>query len=152
MNKNKSVSEAQKRAYQKYIAGTDEIRIRAPKGTKQTIMEYLLRSGETMQEFVLRATCEMIEDDQIREEQYKRLCGYNEVYLNIRKKEIHIINTDAFFQTVKFGKTVSGRIDIGDSCKDFAPFSFDLHRFPIVCAKHHAILLPVMSLPDGICL
>ena len=90
MNNNKSVSEAQKRAYQKYIAGTDEIRIRAPKGTKQTIMEYLLRSGETMQEFVLRATYEMIEDDQIREAQYKRLCAYNEAYLNMRREEPEI--------------------------------------------------------------
>ena len=107
MNKNKSVSEAQKRAYQKYIVGTDEIRIRAPKGTKQTIMEYLLRSGETMQEFVLRATCEMIEDDQIREEQYKRLCGYNEVYLNIRKKEQR-----------KNRKTDDGGIDIRKDAQD----------------------------------
>ena len=86
MNMNKSVSAAQKKAYKKYIAGTDEIRIRAPKGTKKTIMDYLLQSGETMQEFVLRATCEMIEDEQIKEAQYKRLCAYNDAYLNMRKK------------------------------------------------------------------
>lgn len=83
----KAVSPAQKKAYKKYISGTDEIRVRAPKGTKQTITEYLIQSGETMQEFVLRATLETMENDRLKKEQYDRLCAYKEAFARMKERK-----------------------------------------------------------------
>ena len=105
----KAISPAQKKAYKKYIEGTDEIRIRAPKGMKQTITEYLLQSGETMQEFVLRATVEMMENEKLKKEQYDRLCAYNEAFARMREKKKGTAQDNA--PDTIFGKTIITELD-----------------------------------------
>lgn len=45
-------TEAQKKAYQKYVKSTDELRIRCRKGRKEQIKEYAQKQGMTISEFV----------------------------------------------------------------------------------------------------
>lgn len=70
----RTISEAQKNAYKKYITGTDELRTRVPKGTRQIVNEHIGKTGETMQEFILRAIAYTMTEDE--RNQYKRLAAY----------------------------------------------------------------------------
>lgn len=72
----RTVTPAQNKAYKKYIEGTDEIRVRAPKGTKELISDHLGKTGETMQEFILRAALEAMDRDKL--ERFQRLFAYKE--------------------------------------------------------------------------
>ena len=73
----RETSPAQLRAYQKYIKGTDEIRVRVPKGTKQMLHAHLERTGETMQEFIIRSVMEVMTEDE--RNQYKRIKAYSDL-------------------------------------------------------------------------
>lgn len=75
----RETSPAQLRAYQKYIGNTDEIRVRVPKGTKQLVTDHLERTGETMQDFIIRAIMEAMAKDE--KAQYKRLKSYNDLLM-----------------------------------------------------------------------
>ncbi len=54
-------TEAQKRAYKKYIGSTDEIRFRVPKGRKDEIKAYAEARGETIGRFIDTIVTEAIE-------------------------------------------------------------------------------------------
>ena len=49
------VSEAQKKASAKYLEKLDEIRIRMPKGKKDTIQAHAAAQGESVNSFINRA-------------------------------------------------------------------------------------------------
>ncbi|MBO6307725.1 MAG: hypothetical protein J6N70_02580 [Oribacterium sp.] len=80
----REVSPAQKKAYKKYIEGTDEIRVRVPKGTKELVLEHLDKTGETMQDFILRSAVETIERDEST--QIRRLTAYRETIEEMIRK------------------------------------------------------------------
>lgn len=56
-----AVSQAQKKAFAKYIEKLDEIRIRMPKGKKDIIKAYAESRGESVNAFVNRAIDEAME-------------------------------------------------------------------------------------------
>lgn len=58
-----SVSDAQKKASAKYLGKLDEIRIRMPKGQKDTIQAHAAASGESVNGFINRAIGETMERD-----------------------------------------------------------------------------------------
>ena len=60
---NMSVSEAQKKASIKYLEKLDEIRIRMPKGKKDTIKAHAEAHSESVNGFVNRAIAETMERD-----------------------------------------------------------------------------------------
>lgn len=47
------ISDAQKKASKKYLAGLEEIKIRAPKGTKEKLRTAADRNGKSVNSFVL---------------------------------------------------------------------------------------------------
>lgn len=57
-------SKAQQKAVSKYMkANYDEIKLRVPKGQKETIQEHAKKIGESVNSFVFRAIQETIERD-----------------------------------------------------------------------------------------
>lgn len=58
------VSEAQKKAVNKYLQGLDEFKIRLPKGYKDILKEHTSKTGESINAFVKRAVDETIRDDE----------------------------------------------------------------------------------------
>lgn len=50
-----SISDARKRANQKYISGLDEIKVRPPKGTKDRWRAAAEADGLSMQQFIINA-------------------------------------------------------------------------------------------------
>ena len=81
----RTISEAQKNAYKKYITGTDELRTRVPKGTRQIVNEHIGKTGETMQEFIMRAIAYTMTEDE--RNQYKRIMAYNDLLLKRLQEE-----------------------------------------------------------------
>ena len=81
----RTISEAQKNAYKKYITGTDELRTRVPKGTRQIVTEHIGKTGETMQEFILRAIAYTMDVD--KRNQYRRIMAYNDLLLKRLQEE-----------------------------------------------------------------
>lgn len=57
------ISEAQKRANNKYLETLDEIKTRVPKGRKAEIQAHAEKQGESLNGFVVRAIDETIERD-----------------------------------------------------------------------------------------
>ena len=57
------VSEAQKRATENYLKTQDEMKIRVPKGKKDTIKAYAESKGESLNGFINRAIDETIQRD-----------------------------------------------------------------------------------------
>lgn len=57
------ISEARKRANEKYIGNQDEIKVRVPKGQKAEIQVHAEERGESLNCFVRRAIDETIERD-----------------------------------------------------------------------------------------
>lgn len=55
-----SLSEAQKRATENYLKTQDEIKIRMPKGRKETIRAYAEKQGESLNGFINKAIDEAI--------------------------------------------------------------------------------------------
>lgn len=47
------ISEAQKKASKKYLSGLEEIKIRAPKGTKEKLRTSADRNGKSVNAFIL---------------------------------------------------------------------------------------------------
>ncbi len=54
-NMEKKVSQAQRRATDKYLEKFDEIRIRSPKGQKEVIQAHAKARGESVNAFINRA-------------------------------------------------------------------------------------------------
>lgn len=64
MEEKKRVSDAQKRAAEKYTkANYDEIKVRVPKGKKTVIKNHADTRGESVSGFINRAIAETIERD-----------------------------------------------------------------------------------------
>lgn len=61
-----SVSEAQKKASVKYLEKLDEVRIRMPKGKKETIKAHAETKGESVNGFINRAIDETMEREKDR--------------------------------------------------------------------------------------
>lgn len=61
------ISEAQKRANNKYLETLDEIKTRVPKGRKAEIQAHAEKQGESLNGFVVRAIDETIERDNGKE-------------------------------------------------------------------------------------
>lgn len=59
----KKVSQAQRRATNKYLEKFDEIRVRVLKGHKQTIQDHCESRGESMNSFITQAINEKMERD-----------------------------------------------------------------------------------------
>ena len=59
----KKVSQAQRRATQKYLEGFEDIRTRVPKGEKDAIKAHAESLGESLNAFMLRAVRETMERD-----------------------------------------------------------------------------------------
>lgn len=57
------VSEAAKKATQRYLEKLDEIKVRVPKGKKSEIQSHAETRGETVNGFIKRAIDETIERD-----------------------------------------------------------------------------------------
>lgn len=58
------VSEARKRANEKYVKNTyDELKVRVPKGKKEAIKEHAEKQNESLNSFVNRAIDQAIEQD-----------------------------------------------------------------------------------------
>ena len=59
----KKVSEAQRKATDKYLEKFDEMRVRVPKGRKDTVKAHAERQGESLNAFINRAITETMERD-----------------------------------------------------------------------------------------
>ena len=57
------LTEAQIRANKKYHQSLDEIKVRVPKGEKQTIADHAATQGESTVSFIRRAIAETMERD-----------------------------------------------------------------------------------------
>lgn len=57
------ISEARKRANDKYIEKLDEIKVRVPKGRKAEVQAHAEQQGESLNGFIVRAIDETIERD-----------------------------------------------------------------------------------------
>lgn len=57
------ISDARKRANQKYIDKLDELKVRVPDGYKDKIKSHALAMGESVNGFINRAIAETIERD-----------------------------------------------------------------------------------------
>lgn len=57
------ISEARKRANDKYIEKLDEIKVRVPKGRKAEVQAHAEQQGESLNAFIVRAIDETIERD-----------------------------------------------------------------------------------------
>ena len=59
------VSESQKKAAEKYIKNNyDEIKVRVPKGEKETIQAHAVKMGESVNGFIQRAILEQMKRDE----------------------------------------------------------------------------------------
>ena len=58
-----AISEARKKANEKYIKSQDELKIRVPKGRKSELQAHAQSKGESLNGFVNRAIDETIERD-----------------------------------------------------------------------------------------
>ena len=63
MDEKKKVSEAQRKATDKYLEKFDEMRVRVPKGRKETVKAHAERQGESLNGFINRAITETMERD-----------------------------------------------------------------------------------------
>ena len=59
----KKVSEAQRKATDKYLEKFDEMRVRVPKGRKETVKAHAEAQGESLNAFINRAITETMERD-----------------------------------------------------------------------------------------
>lgn len=59
----KKVSEAQRKATEKYLEKFDEIRVRVPKGRKETVKAHAEKCEESLNAFLNRAITETMERD-----------------------------------------------------------------------------------------
>ena len=59
----KKVSEAQRKATDKYLEKFDEMRVRVPKGHKDTVKAHAEAQGESLNAFINRAITETMERD-----------------------------------------------------------------------------------------
>lgn len=59
----KKVSEAQRKATDKYLEKFDEMRVRVPKGQKDTVKAHAETQGESLNAFINRAITETMERD-----------------------------------------------------------------------------------------
>ena len=59
----KKVSEAQRKATDKYLEKFDEMRVRVPKGRKDTVKAHAETQGESLNAFINRAITETMERD-----------------------------------------------------------------------------------------
>lgn len=59
----KKVSEAQRKATDKYLEKFDEMRVRVPKGRKDTVKAHAEAQGESLNAFINRAITETMERD-----------------------------------------------------------------------------------------
>lgn len=59
----KKVSEAQRKATDKYLEKFDEMRVRVPKGQKDTVKAHAEAQGESLNAFINRAITETIDRD-----------------------------------------------------------------------------------------
>lgn len=59
----KKVSEAQRKATDKYLEKFDEMRVRVPKGRKDTVKAHAEAQGESLNVFINRAITETMERD-----------------------------------------------------------------------------------------
>ena len=57
------ISEARKRANDKYLENQDEIKVRVPKGRKAELQAHAESRGESLNGFIVRAVDETIERD-----------------------------------------------------------------------------------------
>ncbi len=58
------ISEARKRANDKYLENQDEIKVRVPKGRKAELQAHAESRGESLNGFIVRAVDETIERDE----------------------------------------------------------------------------------------
>ena len=63
----KKVSEAQRKATDKYLEKFDEMRVRVPKGQKDTVKAHAEAHGESLNAFINRAITETMERDNSQE-------------------------------------------------------------------------------------
>ena len=59
----KKVSEAQRKATDKYLEKFDEMRVRVPKGQKDIVKAHAERRGESLNAFINRAITETMDRD-----------------------------------------------------------------------------------------
>ena len=59
----KKVSQAQRKATDKYLEKFDEMRVRVPKGRKETVKTHAESQGESLNAFINRAINETMERD-----------------------------------------------------------------------------------------
>lgn len=52
------LTEAEKRAHAKYLKKLDDIRVRAPKGTKEMWRDHAARNGQSLAKFVMETVNE----------------------------------------------------------------------------------------------
>lgn len=63
MMADKKVSEAQRKATDKYLEKFDEMRVRVPKGQKEAVKAHAEAQGESLNAFINRAVSETMERD-----------------------------------------------------------------------------------------
>ena len=63
MMADKKVSEAQRKATDKYLEKFDEMRVRVPKGQKDAVKAHAEAQGESLNAFINRAVTETMERD-----------------------------------------------------------------------------------------
>lgn len=63
MEEKKKVSEAQRKATDKYLEKFDEMRVRVPKGRKDMVKAHAEHQGESLNGFINRAITETMERD-----------------------------------------------------------------------------------------
>lgn len=71
----KRVSEAQRRATNKYLEKFDEMRVRVPAGQKDTVKAHAEAQGESLNAFINRAINETMERDRSGEDPAKETEG-----------------------------------------------------------------------------
>lgn len=59
----KKVSEAQRKATDKYLEKFDEMRVRVPKGRRETVKAHAEAQGESLNAFINRAITETMDRD-----------------------------------------------------------------------------------------
>lgn len=58
------LSEARRKANEKYMTGLDDIKVRVPKGRREEIKAHAEQQGESLNSFIIRAIDETIERDE----------------------------------------------------------------------------------------
>lgn len=64
----KKVSEAQRKATDKYLEKFDEMRVRVPKGQKDAVKAHAEAQGESLNAFINRAVTETMERDNAQDQ------------------------------------------------------------------------------------